>query len=68
MAPASDPRLVMVILIDEPKSGAYYGGTVAAPVFSATMGGALRLLNVTPDDLPNLRLAGSEPPAKGATP
>ena len=67
MAPASDPRLVMVILIDEPKGGAYYGGTVAAPVFSATMGGALRLLNVTPDDLPNLRLAGSEP-AKDATP
>ena len=67
MAPASDPRLVMVILIDEPKGGAYYGGTVAAPVFSATMGGALRILNVTPDDLPTLRLAGSEP-AKGAAP
>lgn len=67
MAPASDPRLVMVILIDEPKSGAYYGGTVAAPVFSATMGGALRILNVTPDDLPNLRVAGAGP-AAGATP
>jgi cell division protein FtsI (penicillin-binding protein 3) len=67
MAPASDPRLVMVILIDEPKGGAYYGGTVAAPVFSATMSGALRILNVTPDDLPNLRLAGAEP-TKGAAP
>ncbi len=67
MAPASDPRLVMVILIDEPKGGAYYGGTVAAPVFSATMGGALRILNVTPDDLPNLRLA-VEAPVAGATP
>ncbi|MFO1423037.1 MAG: penicillin-binding transpeptidase domain-containing protein [Candidatus Competibacteraceae bacterium] len=67
MAPASDPRLVMVILIDEPKGGAYYGGTVAAPVFSATMGGALRILDVTPDDLPNLRLAGAGP-AAGATP
>ncbi|MDG4549672.1 MAG: penicillin-binding transpeptidase domain-containing protein [Candidatus Contendobacter sp.] len=67
IAPASDPRLVMVILIDEPKGGAYYGGTVAAPVFSATMGGALRILNVTPDDLPNLRVAGAEPTA-GATP
>ena len=67
MAPASAPRLVMVILIDEPKRGAYYGGTVAAPVFSATMSGALRILNVTPDDLPNLRLAGSEP-TTGATP
>jgi cell division protein FtsI (penicillin-binding protein 3) len=67
MAPASNPRLVMVVLIDEPKGGAYYGGTVAAPVFSATMGGALRILNVTPDDLPNLRLAGGGPTA-GATP
>jgi cell division protein FtsI (penicillin-binding protein 3) len=59
LAPASDPRLVMAIIIDEPKGGAYYGGTVAAPVFSATLGNALRILNVTPDDLPNLRLAGS---------
>ena len=67
MAPASNPRLVMVVLIDEPKGGAYYGGTVAAPVFSATMGGALRILNVTPDDLPNLRLAGGGP-TTSATP
>ena len=67
MVPASDPRLVMVVLIDEPKGGAYYGGTVAAPVFSATMGGALRILNVTPDDMPNLRLA-AEGPAKSAPP
>ena len=67
MAPASDPRLVMAILIDEPRGSAYYGGTVAAPVFGATMGRALRLLNVTPDDLPTLRLAGSEP-AAGAKP
>ncbi len=67
MAPASDPRLVMAIIIDDPKGGTYYGGTVAAPVFSATMGGALRILNVTPDDLPNLRLAGSGL-AAGATP
>lgn len=61
MAPASDPRLVMAILIDDPKGGEYYGGTVAAPVFSATMSGALRILNITPDDLPNLRLAGATP-------
>jgi cell division protein FtsI (penicillin-binding protein 3) len=67
MAPASDPRLVMAIIIDEPRGGAYYGGTVAAPVFSATLGGALRILNVTPDDLPNLRLAGSGS-AGGTTP
>lgn len=61
MVPASDPHLVMVVLIDEPKSGAYYGGTVAAPVFSSTMGGALRILNVTPDDMPTMKIAGAAP-------
>jgi cell division protein FtsI (penicillin-binding protein 3) len=50
MAPASEPRLVLVVLIDEPRAGKYYGGQVAAPVFSRIMAGALRLLNVTPDD------------------
>ena len=67
IAPASDPRLVMVIIIDEPKSGAYYGGTVAAPVFGHTMGEALRILNITPDDLPSMKMAGG-PPAAGTRP
>jgi len=58
MAPASAPRLVMVIIIDEPKGKAYYGGTVAAPVFGQAMGEALRILNVTPDDLPSMKIAG----------
>ena len=49
LAPASDPRLVIVVMIDEPSAGQYYGGLVAAPVFSKVMGGALRLLGVTPD-------------------
>ncbi|HXH03907.1 MAG TPA: penicillin-binding transpeptidase domain-containing protein [Candidatus Competibacteraceae bacterium] len=49
MAPASQPRLVMVIMIDDPQGEAYYGGLVAAPVFSQVMAGALRLLNVNPD-------------------
>ncbi|MCG8427601.1 MAG: penicillin-binding protein 2 [Chromatiales bacterium] len=59
MVPASDPRLVMVVMIDDPSAGQYYGGQVAAPVFSKVMGGALRLLNIPPDDLPNggIRLA-----------
>jgi len=52
MAPASQPRLVVVVMIDDPKRGGYYGGTVAAPVFSSIMGGALRVLNITPDALP----------------
>ncbi len=48
-APASDPRLVIAVMVDEPSAGQYYGGAVAAPVFSAVMGGALRMLGVPPD-------------------
>ena len=48
-APASDPRLIIAVMIDEPSAGQYYGGTVAAPVFSRIMTGALRMLAVTPD-------------------
>ncbi len=61
MAPASNPRLVAVVMIDEPSAGKYYGGQVAAPVFSTVMGGALRLLNVSPDQFPgdSLRMAKS---------
>ncbi|MCL7420454.1 MAG: penicillin-binding transpeptidase domain-containing protein [Methylobacter sp.] len=49
MAPASDPRLVIVVMIDEPSAGQYYGGVVSAPVFSKVMAGALRVLGVAPD-------------------
>ena len=49
--PAENPRLVAVVLINEPKSKEYGGGTVAAPVFSRVMSGALRLLNVPPDNI-----------------
>ena len=49
MAPISKPRLVMVVVIDEPSAGDYYGGLVAAPVFSKVMGVALRMLGITPD-------------------
>jgi len=52
MVPASDPRLVMVVVIDEPSAGKFYGGDVAAPVFAAVMDDALRLLNIPPDGLP----------------
>jgi len=50
MAPASDPRLVMVVMINEPRDKVYYGGEVAAPVFSKVMAGALRLMNIAPDE------------------
>ncbi|WP_110650304.1 peptidoglycan D,D-transpeptidase FtsI family protein [Salinicola peritrichatus] len=49
IAPASDPRIVTVVMIDNPKKGDYYGGLVAAPVFSRVVGSALRLLDVPPD-------------------
>ncbi len=53
MAPVSDPRLVMVVVINEPRGEEYGGGAVAAPVFSRVMAGALRMLDVPPDNLKN---------------
>ena len=50
VAPATRPRLAAVVVIDEPGAGAYYGGQVAAPVFSEVVGGALRLMGVPPDE------------------
>jgi cell division protein FtsI (penicillin-binding protein 3) len=51
LAPASDPQLAMVVVIDEPRGEVYYGGAVAAPVFSRVMSGALRMLDIPPDDV-----------------
>ncbi len=51
IVPASKPRLVMAILIDEPHQDEYYGGKVAAPVFASVMTEALRLLNILPDNI-----------------
>ena len=48
-APASDPRVVIAVMIDEPRNRQYYGGQVAGPVFAKVMGGALRALSVPPD-------------------
>ncbi len=53
LAPVSNPRLIMAVMIDEPTTGQYYGGTVAAPVFSSVMSEVLRLLAV-PQDAPNI--------------
>jgi len=49
MVPADKPELVMVVMIDEPRNGEYFGGLVAAPVFSQVMSGAMRLLDIAPD-------------------
>ncbi len=49
MAPIDKPRVVVAVMIDEPSNGKYYGGEVAAPVFSETVQQALRLMGVSPD-------------------
>ena len=49
IAPATGPKYSLVVVIDNPKAGQYYGGSVSAPVFSRIMGGVLRTMNVKPD-------------------
>ncbi len=51
LAPVSDPRLIVAVMIDEPGGREYYGGLIAAPAFSEVMGAALRALGVQPDAL-----------------
>ncbi len=53
VVPVSNPRLAAVIVIVDPSAGQHMGGDVAAPVFSAILGGALRLLAIPPDDVPS---------------
>lgn len=57
MVPAAHPRLVGVVMIDEPSAGGYYGGLVAAPVFANIMREAMRILRVPPDDPATLTAA-----------
>ncbi len=65
MAPADDPKVVAVVIIDEPSAGKYFGGEVAAPVFSKVVEGALRLMHVPPQSVPTMT-ASSEVVKKGA--
>ncbi|MGH8275642.1 MAG: hypothetical protein ACRETH_02995, partial [Steroidobacteraceae bacterium] len=64
VAPASEPRLAAVVVIDEPGAGLHRGGQVSAPVFARVVGGALRLLAVAPDSPVNApeELPASPPP------
>ena len=66
VAPATNPRLATVVVIDEPSAGLYHGGDVAAPVFANLVGGALRLLAVAPDAPINPPI--EEMPSSDATP
>ena len=52
--PASNPRLACVVVINDPTGDEYYGGLVAAPLFSEVMTGAMRILNIPPDDYPTM--------------
>ena len=51
IAPITDPRYALVVLINDPKAGQYYGGAISAPVFSSIMSYALRSNNVPPDGI-----------------
>ena len=51
LVPASNPRFATVIVINDPQGSSYYGGLVAAPVFHHVMEGALRLMDVPPDNI-----------------
>jgi len=64
MVPAENPRLVGLIMIDEPRNKEYYGGQVAGPVFSNVMRSAVRQLQLAPDGTPltnTARVPGQEP-------
>ena len=61
-APGKAPKMIVAVMIDEPSAGKYYGGAVAAPVFSNVVGGSLRIMNVQPDQPYNNTLLPSSTP------
>lgn len=65
LAPLSNPRIATVVVIDEPSKGGYYGGLVSAPVFGRVMAGALRLMNIAPDNLPAVERTAGTTAGKG---
>jgi len=58
IAPADDPRIVTIVVVDEPNGREYYGGEVAAPIFSRVTQASLRLMNVTPTVFEDTKIAG----------
>ena len=65
IAPLTEPRFVAVVMVDDPRGEHYYGGEVAAPVFSALMADLLRLYNVRPDGLEQPAIEMAETPEAG---
>ncbi len=66
-APSSNPRLVCIVMINDPSGSQFYGGQVAAPLFSTIMSGALRLMNIPPDNYQGL-LAHASADSQGSEP
>src|SRR5206468_3806827 len=60
LAPVNHPRLVVIVVIKDPSRVTYWGGDIAAPVFSEIMGGALRIMDIPPDNLPTETPAESQ--------
>lgn len=67
LAPASHPKIVLVVVIDSPSNGQYYGGVISAPVFSRIMSETLRLMNVEPDKSTEHLASQNPEPIKTAT-
>lgn len=65
MAPASNPRLVVAVMVDEPSGPDYYGGEVAAPVFREVTAGALRILGIAPDSAEEVHPTEASLPREG---
>ncbi|MGI9309690.1 MAG: peptidoglycan D,D-transpeptidase FtsI family protein [Gammaproteobacteria bacterium] len=59
VAPVSNPRLAVAVVVDEPTQGGYYGGDISAPVFAGIVSGTLRILAIAPDDFESLRNSSS---------
>jgi cell division protein FtsI (penicillin-binding protein 3) len=64
LAPVGEPRIVVAVMVDEPSKGVYYGGDVAAPVFSQVVQQTLRMLNVAPDIEVKAQIVGKPPAAE----
>ncbi|MBB6247002.1 penicillin-binding protein 2 [Rhodanobacter sp. A1T4] len=65
--PATNPRLVAAVVVDNPKKGSYYGGLVSGPVFAKVMDGALRLLDIPPDNIGRWYVGGPVQDQNGLT-
>ena len=64
IVPVENPRFSMVVAVNDPTKGSYYGGVVAGPVFRNVMEGALRMMDVSPDNLDAWLAAQAEAEAK----